>query len=85
MIQVPHRDQVLKSLADQGIGVGIHYPVPVHLQQPYRVYGYGRGDFPVVEAAAGRVLSLPMYPQITVEQQQAVAAALRRALAAAGV
>jgi dTDP-4-amino-4,6-dideoxygalactose transaminase len=85
VIQVPRRDEVLKSLAEQGIGVGIHYPVPVHLQPPFRTYGYGRGDFPVAEAAADRILSLPMYPHITAEQQQVVAAALRGALAAAGV
>ncbi len=84
VIQVPRRDEVLKSLTEQGIGAGIHYPIPVHLQPPFRAYGYGRGDFPVVEAAADRILSLPMYPHITVEQQQAVAAALRRALTAVG-
>lgn len=84
VIQVPRRDDVLKILAEDGISAGIHYPIPVHLQPPFRAYGYGRGDFPVVEAAADRILSLPMYPHITAGQQQAVAAALRHALAAVG-
>ena len=62
------------------IGAGIHYPVPVHLQPAFRHLGYGPGDFPVAEAAAGQLLSLPLYPQITREQQVRVAHAVRRAL-----
>jgi dTDP-4-amino-4,6-dideoxygalactose transaminase len=80
VIQVSRRDQVLESLRELGIGAGVHYPVPAHLQPAFRQYGYGPGDFPVTEAAAGRILSLPLYPHITPEQQQAVAAGLRKAL-----
>ena len=63
MIRVARRDDVLRCLHDEGIGAGIHYPVPVHLQPAFRHLGYGPGDFPVAEAAAGQLLSLPLYPQ----------------------
>ena len=79
-IRVPRRDDVLRCLHDQGIGAGIHYPVPVHLQPAFRHLGYRPGDFPVAEAAARQLLSLPLYPQITQEQQVRVADAVRRAL-----
>jgi dTDP-4-amino-4,6-dideoxygalactose transaminase len=80
VIQVPRRDQVLKHLQDRGIEVGIHYPVPVHLQPAFRSLGYAQGDFPVAEAAAERMLSLPIHPHITPDQQQLVAKELRSAL-----
>jgi len=80
VIRVPRRDHVLRCLHDEGINAGIHYPVPVHLQPAFRHLGYGPGDFPVAEAAAGQLLSLPLYPQITEEQQARVADAIRRAL-----
>ncbi|MFY9930218.1 MAG: DegT/DnrJ/EryC1/StrS family aminotransferase [Streptosporangiaceae bacterium] len=79
-IRVPRRDHVLRFLQDERIYAGIHYPVPVHLQPAFRDLGYGPGDFPVAEAAAGQLLSLPLYPQITREQQARVADAVRRAL-----
>lgn len=79
-IRVPRRDDVLRRLQDERIGAGIHYPVPVHLQPAFRHLGYGPGDFPVAEAAAGQLLSLPLYPQITREQQVRVADAVRYAL-----
>jgi dTDP-4-amino-4,6-dideoxygalactose transaminase len=81
VVQVPRRDHVLEVLHGLGIQAGIHYPVPVHLQPAFRRYGYGRGDFPVTEAAADRIISLPLYPHITAQQQAAVADGLRRALA----
>jgi dTDP-4-amino-4,6-dideoxygalactose transaminase len=80
VIRVPRRDHVLRCLHDEEIYAGIHYPVPVHLQPAFRHLGYGPGDFPVAEAAAGQLLSLPLYPQITPEQQVRVADAVRRAL-----
>ena len=80
VIRVPRRDHVLRCLQDEGIQAGIHYPVPVHLQPAFRPFGYGPGDFPVAEAAAGQLLSLPLYPQITEEQQVRVVDAVRRAL-----
>ena len=79
-IRVPRRDHVLRCLHDEGIYAGIHYPVPVHLQPAFRHLGDGAGDFPVAEAAAGQLLSLPLYPQITHEQQARVANAVGRAL-----
>jgi dTDP-4-amino-4,6-dideoxygalactose transaminase len=80
VIQISRRDHVLEALQAQGVQAGIHYPVPVHLQPAFRSNGYGPGDFPVAEAAAGRIISLPLYPQITARQQQFVTNALRRAI-----
>jgi len=79
-VRVPCRDEVLRCLHEEGIGAGIHYPVPVHLQPAFRHLGHGPGDFPVAEAVARQLLSLPLYPQITREQQVRVADAVRRAL-----
>jgi dTDP-4-amino-4,6-dideoxygalactose transaminase len=67
-VEVEHRDQVQKALSAAGIGTGIHYPVPVHLQKAYGDLGYGRGDFPVTEAIANRFLSLPIYAELQPEQ-----------------
>jgi dTDP-4-amino-4,6-dideoxygalactose transaminase len=80
VIRVPRRDEVARTLGELGIGTGIHYPVPVHLQPAFRDLGYAAGDFPVTEAAAAEILSLPMFPHITEEQQVSVAAAVRKAL-----
>lgn len=82
VIQVPgDRDAVLRALNEAGIGAGIHYPVPVHLTPAFAGLGYGPGDFPHAEAAAGRILSLPIYPQLTVAQQERVVEVLAAALA----
>jgi dTDP-4-amino-4,6-dideoxygalactose transaminase len=62
-----------------GIHPGVHYPIPVHLQEAYADLGYRRGDFPVSEAAASQVLSLPIFPEMTTEQVHAVAASLDEA------
>ena len=67
-VEVERRDQVQKALSAAGIGTGIHYPVPVHLQKAYGGLGYGRGDFPVTEAIANRFLSLPIYAELQPEQ-----------------
>lgn len=80
VVQVPCRDHVLKELHDRGVLAGIHYPVPLHLQPAFRSQGHNRGDFPIAEAAANRILSLPLYPHITPEQQRTVGDALRAAL-----
>jgi dTDP-4-amino-4,6-dideoxygalactose transaminase len=69
VIQVPdRRDDILKALAEREIYCGIHYPIPLHLQQAYAYLGYRAGDFPIAEAAAQRILSLPMFPEITDQQ-----------------
>ena len=73
VVQVEDRDRVVAELNAAGIGAGIHYPYPVHLTQAFAHLGYKAGDFPVAERAAGRILSLPLYPHITEEQQRRVA------------
>ena len=69
----PERDRLAAALAEAGVATGVHYPVPVHLQPGYADQGYGPGDFPVAERAAGEVLSLPMYPELRPAQVEAVA------------
>ncbi|MFR0355641.1 DegT/DnrJ/EryC1/StrS family aminotransferase [Streptomyces sediminimaris] len=76
------RDDVVGKLNAEGIGAGVHYPAPVHLTPAYRHLGHSRGDFPNAEHAADRILSLPLYPQITPDQQQRVADTLTDALTA---
>ena len=80
VVQVDERDRVLQELTDSGVGVGIHYPVPVHLTGAYAHLGLRRGSFPVAEAAAGRILSLPMFPHLTHVQQERVVEVLRSSL-----
>ncbi|MBX0299459.1 DegT/DnrJ/EryC1/StrS family aminotransferase [Cryobacterium sp. 1639] len=80
VIQVDDRDRVLTGLGDAGIGAAIHYPTPLHLTTAYADPGYPVGRFPVAEAAADRILSLPMFPHLTPEQQSLVAAAVTRAV-----
>jgi dTDP-4-amino-4,6-dideoxygalactose transaminase len=82
VIRVPRRDDVLKRLNDAGIGAGIHYPVPIHLQGAFKHLGHGKGDFPVAEKAAAEILTLPVYPGITALQQARVVDELGRALRA---
>ncbi len=81
VVQVDERDRVLAELNDAGVGAGIHYPTPVHLTGAYRGLDYAAGDFPVAEQAAGRILSLPIYPHISDEQQDYVVQVLAGALA----
>ena len=80
-IRVSNRDEVIKCLADRGIGTGIHYPVPVHLQEAYRSLGYKRGDFPVAERCAAQFVSLPMYPELTEAHLETVIDGVRDAVA----
>lgn len=80
VVRVPDRDDVLASLHEAGVGAGIHYPVPVHLQGAFAHLGHGPGSFPVTEQAASEIASLPMYAEITPEQQEYVVDALRKAL-----
>ena len=73
VVRVAERAAVQQHLAEAGIGTAIHYPVPLHLQSAYRSLGYKLGDFPVAESAADEILSLPMFPGLTHEQQSSVA------------
>lgn len=70
------RDEVLSALQEAGIGVGIHYPVPVHLQKAYANLGYRAGDFPITERLANQFLSLPIFPELRLEQVNEVVAQL---------
>jgi dTDP-4-amino-4,6-dideoxygalactose transaminase len=67
VVRVPQRDRVLKELGVNGVGCGLHYPIPLHLQVAYRDLGYLRGDFPVTEEIAASILTLPMFPHMTEE------------------
>ena len=78
-IELAQRDEVQKSLQEAGIGTGIHYPVPVHLQKAYADLGYGPGDLPVTEALADRFLSLPIYAELRPEQVAEVVRGLEQA------
>ncbi len=78
VVRVQNREMLMKDLAGENIGTGIHYPVPLHLQNAYSGLGYRLGDFPVTEAAAGEILSLPMFPQLSAEQQERVVNSLSR-------
>lgn len=81
--RVPDRDRVLAELHEAGVGAGIHYPVPMHLQGALAHLGYGPGSFPVTEKAAEEILSLPMFPGITESEQEYVVESLRQAIARA--
>jgi dTDP-4-amino-4,6-dideoxygalactose transaminase len=72
VVRVPHRDLMLAALNAAGIGAGVHYPMPVHLLPAFEHLGYQPGAFPVAERMADEILSLPIYPGITVHQQQRV-------------
>ncbi|MFJ8044448.1 DegT/DnrJ/EryC1/StrS family aminotransferase [Kitasatospora sp. NPDC096147] len=74
------RDEVLAALNAAGIGAGVHYPVPVHLQPAFADLGHGEGSFPVAERAARELLSLPLHPHLTEDQQTYVAETLAKAL-----
>ncbi len=75
-IEVDNREQVLAQLKDQGIPTAVHYPLALHQQPAMAHLGYNTGDFPIAEAAANRVMSLPMHPYLTEEQQQQIVDAL---------
>jgi len=78
VVQVPERDRFRLALEQDGIATNVHYPVPIHLQPACQAYGYKRGMFPITEAAAERIVSLPMYPELTQEQQERVVAAVKK-------
>jgi len=76
VVRVRDRDAVRSALGEKDVASGIHYPVPVHLLDAYKGLGLGKGSFPVTEQAAGDILTLPMFPHISAEQQQYVAECL---------
>jgi dTDP-4-amino-4,6-dideoxygalactose transaminase len=73
VVRVKNREKIQAELAAANIGTGIHYPIPLHEQKAYVHLGYKPGDFPVTEKIAREILSLPMFPQLTHEQQQYIA------------
>jgi dTDP-4-amino-4,6-dideoxygalactose transaminase len=82
VIRVEKRDELREHLAADGIATAVYYPVPLHLQPCFRSLGYGPGDFPVAEKAAKESLALPMFPDLTEEEQCAVASSVQRFLRA---
>ncbi len=78
VVQVSERDSLSRELALEGVGTNIHYPVPVHLQPACIQYGYTHGMLPVTEAAAEQIISLPMYPELTLQQVQQVVDAIKK-------
>jgi len=72
-LRTPDRDGLMADLNAAGIGCGIHYPVPVHLQEAYASLGHGPGTFPIAERVASEFISLPMFPELTRSQIEAVA------------
>ena len=79
VVRTEDRDGLRQHLAEHGIQTGLHYPVPVHLQEAYRGLGYRQGDFPVAERWAARCLSLPMYAELTKTQLDQVVEGVRSA------
>ncbi len=77
VIRVNERDNLIAKLGEANIGTGIHYPIPLHLQKAYQCLGYKQEDFPVSERLASEIVSLPMYPNLTEEQQHRVCDRLR--------
>lgn len=75
-LRTDRRDQLLKHLQERGIPHAVHYPIPLHLQPAFSYLGYGPGSFPLAEQAAQRVLSLPIYPEITSKQQDRIIEAI---------
>lgn len=76
------RDRVLHILNESGIQARVYYPIPIHLQPAYQGLGYQQGDLPQAERCAAQVLSLPCFPELTVDQQQRVASSVRYAMQA---
>lgn len=84
VVRVKNREELQANLQAQGVSTGIHYPIPVHLQPAYQDLGYQGGDFPITERYAKEILSLPMYPELPLEQIERVAQAIKHAAAIQG-
>jgi len=83
VVRTMDREGLMEHMKKAGIGTGIHYPIPLHLQKAYDYMNYRQGDFPVAEAAAEQIVSLPMFPNLGLEQQRRVVDEVSRFLGAA--
>ena len=81
-VRVPQRDRLMKILCGKGVGCAIHYPVNIHRQDAYRHLDYPEDSFPVAERCASEFVSLPMFPELTVPQLEAVCDGVKEAIAA---
>ena len=79
-VQVANREHVITRLNEAGVPTAVHYPVPLHMQPAFAYLGYKRGDFPVSEEIASRILSLPMHPYLEVAVQEKIVQALVESL-----
>jgi dTDP-4-amino-4,6-dideoxygalactose transaminase len=77
VIRAKDRDRLMDHLRARNIGVGIHYPIPIHLQAAYQDLGYKEGDFPITETIAQEIISLPMFAELTADDIQYVVDAIR--------
>jgi len=82
VIRVKDREGLMAHLKERGVATALHYPVPVHLQDCYTAWGYRLGDLPVTERVAAEIVSLPMFPGLTQEQQTRIAAGIEEFLSA---
>ena len=73
VVRVSDREALQAHLAEAGIGTGIHYPIPLHMQKAYQYLNYKKGDFPVTERVAAEIVSLPMFPGLKKDQLASVA------------
>lgn len=80
VVRVADRKAIQEALAEAGIGTGIHYPIPLHLQKAYEHLGYREGSFPVTERIVSEIVSLPLFPQLTQGQQDQVVSEVKKFL-----
>ena len=78
-LQNPRREEIIRKLAENGVPSGVYYPVPMHLQKVFADLGYGEGDLPVVEKICNEVFSVPVFPELTLEEQEKIIAILKNA------